>query len=140
MANDKTKSDLCAVKPSTDEFEQRGGARTDSFNATWPFARLTATREAIDLYVAGKRYHFPREDIEALRPYRGLVSRGLQIEHRVSSPLMPTLVVFWPLKFVRLRAGLGSLGYAVLGRDHERKWWQHAFRTREPRHGGKPPV
>lgn len=105
-------------------FTQRGGARLDSFNATWPFARLSVSRDVLALDVLGAHHEFPRGSIAALRPYRGVGGLGLVVEHTMVDPSVPWLVIFWTFNYAALNAGLEQAGYAVVGRAHEMKWWR----------------
>ena len=95
-------------------FSQTGGARIDSWNFTFPFAALSAHRNAITL----NDYVFPKESIISLARHRGLFSVGLRISHTV--PLYPKFVVFWisafrvRTPFERLQKRLEALGYEVL--------------------------
>jgi hypothetical protein len=99
------------------EFTQTGGARLDGFNASWPFATLSASQGAIQLSCLGREYAFPRQTIQRLRRHRGLISVGLRIEHKVES--LPAFVVFWASVFFwtsgfrKLKAQLEGLGYEV---------------------------
>ena len=96
---------------------QTGGVRLDSFNATWPFATLSATGEELRLFCLGREYLFPRSHIRSMSRYRGIFSVGLQIEH--SNPSFPQFIVFWASLFFwtsgfrRLKAQLERLGYEI---------------------------
>ncbi len=98
-------------------YNQTGGARLDMFNATWPFATLSADRENLTLQCLGKTYVFPKNEISELSRHGGIFSVGLRIAHK--NPTAPGFVVFWaslvPFHkgFQRLRTGLEELGYAV---------------------------
>jgi hypothetical protein len=83
-------------------FAQIGGARIGFINATWPFARLSADRNAIGLRCLFK-FRFPRDRITRLSRYRGFFSTGLQIEHTV--PLYPKFMLFWTFDFGLLTEG-----------------------------------
>jgi hypothetical protein len=89
----------------------------DGFNASWPFATLSASREDLRLSCLGREYAFPRQSIRSLHRHRGVFSVGLRIEHGVAS--FPASVVFWASMFFwtsgfrKLKAGLESLGYEV---------------------------
>jgi hypothetical protein len=87
-----------------------GGVRIGIFNATDPFARLSADRDTIALRCLFK-FRFPRDKISGLRRYRSFFSSGLQIEHKV--PHYPGLFVFWTFNFDRLKERLEALGYSV---------------------------
>jgi hypothetical protein len=94
----------------TSTFAQMGGARIGFFNATWPFARLSADRDAIALRCMFIKFTFPRESITRLSRYRGITSTGLQIEHKTR---YPAFMLFWTFDFDTLKAELQALGYAV---------------------------
>jgi hypothetical protein len=95
----------------TSTFAQTGGARIGFFNASWPFARLSADRDAIVLRCLFLKFTFPRESIARLSRYRGFTTKGLQIEHTV--PRYPVLMLFWTFSFDVLKAELEALGYTV---------------------------
>jgi hypothetical protein len=98
-------------------FRQDGGARLGMFNATWPFATLSATPDALLLSCFGREYVFPKPAIQGLSRHRGLFSVGLRIQHTVASH--PKFVVFWASVFWwtsgfrRLKNELEMLGYTV---------------------------
>ena len=98
-------------------FTQTGGARLDNFNASFPFATLSADAEALHLSCLGRKYHFPRSSIRQLRRHRGLFSVGLRIEHTQDS--LPGFIVFWASVFFwtsgfqKLRTQLEILGYDI---------------------------
>jgi hypothetical protein len=95
----------------TSTFAQIGGARIGFINATWPFARLSATPEAIALRCLIFKFTFPRDSITRLSRYKGFSSSGLQIEHKVAR--YPAFMLFWTFSFDTLKAELEALGYAV---------------------------
>jgi hypothetical protein len=101
----------------TTTFTHSGGARIGIFNATWPFASLSGTPEAIRLSFLGRSYNFPKSNIRRLRRHRGIFSLGLRIEH--TDPSFPEFVVFWPSLFFwssgfqKLKAELEGLGYEI---------------------------
>ena len=89
----------------------------NGFNATWPFAKLSATEDALQLSCLGRDYPFPRQSIRGLRRHRGIFSVGLRIEHNV--PSFPASVVFWASVFFwtsgfrKLKTELERLGYEI---------------------------
>src|ERR1043165_1801517 len=97
-------------------FTQSGGARLDNFNATFPFATLSADADALHLSCGDRDYHFPRNTIRRLSQHRGMFSVGLRIEHTQAS--LPEFVVFWASAFFwtsgfqKLQTQLQNLGYA----------------------------
>ena len=99
-------------------FSQTGGARLGFFNATFPFATLSADGNALKLSCFGSDYDFPKSKIQKLSRYRGIFSVGLRIEHNDDS--FPKFVVFWASvffwtrRFQILKRQLEALGYAVL--------------------------
>lgn len=96
---------------SRGRFTQRGGIGLEFFRATWPFAVLDATEEAIELRVFRRHYVFPRGRIVALSRQRGFPTSGLRIEHTCEG--YPGRVIFWTFRFAELRDGLEALGYRV---------------------------
>ncbi len=89
-----------------------GGVRIDTFNATWPFAKLKATEIKIELKVFSKTYIINKDDIISLKKYKGLFSRGLKIQHKVGD--IPSHVVFWTFSFKKLKKDLENLGYSMI--------------------------
>jgi hypothetical protein len=98
-------------------FTHTGGARLGMFNASWPFATLSATPDALRLSCLGRDYNFPKSSIRSLSRHRGIFSTGLRIKHTDSS--FPAFVVFWASLFFwtsgfrKLKAQLESLGYEI---------------------------
>jgi hypothetical protein len=99
-----------------ERYRQTGGARLDGVNASWRFAKLSVSEQALGISVFGREYVFPREAITRLSEHRGFVSTGLRIEHRAARA--PGLVVFWAsvgrARFARLATELERRGYAVV--------------------------
>jgi len=94
-----------------------GGARLDSFNATWPFARLTATRELLTLRVVwAGLFEFKPEHVRNLTEFGFIpfLGKGVQIHHHV--PDYPARVVFWHFSWSVswLIEELRRLGYAAV--------------------------
>jgi hypothetical protein len=75
-----------------------GGARLDSKNATWPFARLELTAEKLVLQVAFfGNFTFSPSQVTKVEPY-GLIpfiGKGVRIHHQIAS--YPEKIVFWYL-------------------------------------------
>ena len=98
---------------------QTGGARLDFFNASYPFATLSADTQTIRLSCLGRDYVFAKRTIQRLSRHRGLFSIGLRIEH--TEPSHPQFVIFWASLFFWdsgfqvLKRQLESLGYAIAG-------------------------
>ena len=88
-----------------------GGLRTDLINASWPFANLTASREALRLSVLSKEFSIGKDSITKLVKHRGLLTTGIKIEHAI--PGVPTGPVFWTFSFAKLERNLEQLGYSV---------------------------
>jgi hypothetical protein len=101
----------------TATFTQVGGARLGMFNASWPFAKLSATPDQLRLSCLGRNYDFPKTSIRSLSRHSGIFSTGLRIEHTQSS--FPEFIVFWSSPifwssgFAKLKAELESLGYDI---------------------------
>jgi hypothetical protein len=109
----------------TSTFAQIGGARIGSatwplarMNASSPFARLSADRDAIVLRCLFK-FTFPRDRITRLSIYRGLLSFGLLVEHPV--PRYPGFMLFWTsLEAAGTIARHRNLDLAILGQERLR--------------------
>lgn len=73
-----------------------GGARIGWMNATWPFARLTASAQELSLsvFLLGS-YTFSISDVDSFKPYGWLpvFGRGVQIIHTNAS--YPAKMIFW---------------------------------------------
>ena len=92
-------------------FTMTGGLRADLFNASWPFAKLTVTKEKILLKVISKEYEIEKSKIDTLKKYKGIFSVGLEIGHHESQ--IPARLIFWTFNFARLKQGLEQMGYKV---------------------------
>lgn len=101
----------------TATFTQTGGARLGMLNATYPFATLSATPDALRLSCLGRDCCFRKDSIRRLTRHRGVLSTGLRIEHTDSS--FPDFVVFWASPFFwtagfqKLKTELESIGYEI---------------------------
>lgn len=100
-----------------ENYSERCGARWGqsylaSWNATWPFANMYASRDSMELggLFMGS-FYFPRQDIEELRIYQGFLSRGIRIIH--SRKDYPEFILFWPTNMKRAKRKLEELGYLV---------------------------
>jgi hypothetical protein len=76
--------------------EVTGGARIGWVNATWPFAKLSASAQ--QLSVSGSligRYSFSPDQVAALEPYGSIpiLGSGVRIIHTV--PSYPDKIIFW---------------------------------------------
>lgn len=87
------------------------------FNASYPFATLSVTPDALCLSCLGRDYRFPKGNIRSLSRHQGAISTGLRIEH--TDPLAPKFVVFWASVFFwtsgfdKLKTQMEGLGYKV---------------------------
>jgi hypothetical protein len=86
-----------------------GKGMLGKFNATWPFARLTAAPSQLHLSCLSYQFIFPRESIRRLSGHRCLFSTGLRIEHALGH--CPAFLVFWTFRFEELRRQLQEMGY-----------------------------
>jgi hypothetical protein len=91
-------------------FSQIGGARIGLGRSSWPFARLSATREDVSVRCLFN-YIFPKRSIRRLSRHHGLFSTGLRIEHDI--PRYSSFFVFWTFDFETLKRELEALGYEV---------------------------
>jgi len=97
-------------------FSTTGGVRVGSgiggFNATWPFAKLKIDDDHVTVSCFTKRWTFPKANIRKLSHHKGMISRGLRIEHDVAD--VNPFFVFWTLgSFPTVRAELERHGYPV---------------------------
>jgi len=78
------------------KLEITGGARVGMANATWPFAKLSVSRDRLDLnaFIIGNLAFLPK-DIISIEPFKTipLVRQGLKIIHRVQN--YNSNVIFW---------------------------------------------
>ncbi len=97
--------------------KETGGLRWgESFwmaaNATWPFATLNASPEA--LCISGiVNLDFRKADIKAIRRKKGMLpfSTGIVIEHQKLG--FPEFILFWTFRYKRLKTELTRLGFIV---------------------------
>jgi len=101
-----------------------GGLRWgDSFwqakNATWPLATwlvrpgmLKVDLPLFDFWpVFRVHFSFTPQDVHCLRLYRGMLSRGIRIEHCQRD--IPPFVVFWSFSTKRVLANAGAAGFRI---------------------------
>jgi hypothetical protein len=93
------------------KFSQIGGVRLDSFNISWPFAKISVSPNTIELNCFLKKYVLKKDQLKELREYKGIFSRGLLIEHSLTN--YPQHMVFWTFRFENLKKHLESMGYLV---------------------------
>jgi hypothetical protein len=76
------------------EVKETGGARIGMVNATWPFAKLTVTKDKLQLNatIIGNLIFKPG-DIVSIEPYSRFMSKGIKITYNV--PKYKNHVVFW---------------------------------------------
>jgi hypothetical protein len=104
------------------QFTQKGGARLDNFNATWPFAKLFVSREKVKLKVFSKEYEFEKNQIIGLREYNGILSKGMIIEHNKRE--YPHHMLFWTFSFKKLKKSVEILGHSVGPPKKSDDWWR----------------
>ncbi len=90
-----------------------GGARIGWMNATWPFARLTASAQELSLsgLLLGS-YTFSPSDVASLEPFGRvpILGRGVQIIH--TNPQYPPKIIFWCFRSPeRLIQQIHALGF-----------------------------
>jgi hypothetical protein len=93
----------------------RGGARIGMFNASWPFARLTLTKDSVLLKVFATEYRLKREEICRFEFFRGWFSSGVMLVHTNST--LDSHVVFWSLSPQEVLSASQELGFEI--RDKE---------------------
>lgn len=75
-------------------YEEIGGGRIGDVTYSFPFVKVLLTeQELIINYPLKNKICFRREDIESIDVYVGLIGKGLQIRHNLSS--VEQHVVFW---------------------------------------------
>ena len=75
-----------------------GGARLDLFNATWPFAKLTANHELLEVKVVwAGTFKFQPDQIVGIEKYVLIPFIGWGIRIRHSVPEYPYKFIFWYL-------------------------------------------
>ncbi len=69
-----------------DQITETGGAKIGMAHATWTFAKLTVTRDKLELNagIIGDLVFSP-SDIISIEPYSVLVNQGIRINHRVNA-------------------------------------------------------
>jgi hypothetical protein len=86
-----------------------GGALIGFFSATWPFAELKISSDAISLKVFFIEYTFTRLHVYSIEFYKGIFSRGIKIIH--DEPGLNMNVVFWSFTPTRVLEEAQRLGY-----------------------------
>ena len=97
----------------SERFGATGGARVGWMNATWPFAKLTATSDSlrVSVRVLGD-YTFTPDQVSAITRYTSIpvLGWGIQIQHSV--PEYPARLIFWTLGSPdALLAGIHEAGF-----------------------------
>jgi hypothetical protein len=100
----------------TPEYVETGGLRWGGSNLTWPFARLTATADDIEISRGFWKWwrpfvHFSKSEVQAIRRTRCIVGVGVVIEHYKEG--YPSFIVFWSFNCRRLKNALARLGYPI---------------------------
>jgi hypothetical protein len=78
-------------------YTARGGVRAGGVNATWPFAKLTASPSQLKLATLIGTYEFAPNEVVSLETY-GVIpvfSRGVRIAHARAD--YPSKIIFWYL-------------------------------------------
>jgi hypothetical protein len=88
-----------------------GRNRLLALNGSWPFGTLEIHPDRLVLDTLLRRYTFPRDSIVSLSISPRFFSRGLRIDHRISS--YPRFVAFWSFHISRLRQRLIEAGFLV---------------------------
>ena len=87
-------------------------------NASWPFARLRVTPETISVSIdmvgfGSENFVFTRAELTRIKKKKGILpfSTGIIFEHTNSS--YPPFILFWTLRYARLRAELLRFGFSI---------------------------
>jgi hypothetical protein len=104
-----------------DRIARIGGVRIGksyllSLNFSAPFGAIAVTRDGtlrieIKFPLFRRSYFLKRENVITVRPYKGIFSTGLKIEHRIQE--LPPYIVFWTSQWRELQEHLRILGYEV---------------------------
>ncbi len=102
------------------EYVETGGAWWKSYGVTWPFARLRATPDVLEITVnpwmfRRRVFAFSKADVRTIRRTRFFFGVGVSIEH--SKVDFPSFLIFWTFNYRRLKNALSELGYAVSDAD-----------------------
>ncbi len=87
----------------------RGGARIGLFNATWPFATLNVSDDALSLKVFSRQYSLKKEEVTRLEYFRGWFSVGVKIVH--TGAVLDSYAVFWSLAPTKILAEAKRVGF-----------------------------
>ncbi len=90
----------------------RGGARIDSFNASWPLATLKADQKKIIIGIPFKTYELKKENIKTLSIHKGIISRGVKFEHNQNE--LPKKLIFWTPNLSEVKIELEKIGYIFI--------------------------
>ena len=92
-----------------------GKGDVGTINASWPFARLSASPNQIEIRVlfplAWRRFVLTRGDVILVHKQRGLLNTGVRFEHK--SRMAPEFLLFWTFSPDTLVRRLGELGFPV---------------------------
>ena len=95
-----------------------GGAGIGRLNATWPFAKLTATRDQLELNSVIGLFTFSPAQVISIEKHTTIpvLGWGIRIKHNVAS--CPSHIVFWCFgNPAALMARIESTGFAPCGRE-----------------------
>jgi hypothetical protein len=108
------------TRPTSEEnlYRECGAARWGKsmwvgLYASWPFAKLSASRERLNITVGilGTEFSFERSQVLALRIRRILWGRAVEVENTKAG--VPPFVLFHPSRIDRFRREMERLGYTV---------------------------
>ncbi len=76
-----------------------GGVRLDLTNITWPFAKLSVTKEKLEITAFKTKLTFRPDQIERIEPIGRIpfFGKGVQIHHKLDPLTEPSKVIFWHL-------------------------------------------
>ncbi len=80
-----------------------------TIDATWPFAKLALDRDKISVSSMIGNFHFARADLVSISVMRGFTSTGFRFE----ASNQERAVVFWPLRFARVRDQFPAHGWMI---------------------------
>ena len=105
------------------EYKETGGLRWgESFwnaaYATWPFAKLSATSDGLQIFVHAiglmeEDFNFAKSEVDVIMRKKGILpfSTGIVIGHHKAN--YPRFILFWTFRYQQLKTELARLGFTV---------------------------
>jgi hypothetical protein len=96
-------------------YKERGGLRIGSSywfssNYTWPFAKISASKEKLILTCLLNSIELKRDEVLYIERYKGFFSQGIRIYHK---KIKHPFIIFWSLSVNNLINKLKDKGYKI---------------------------